>query len=106
MGYEEELIATAKEVYLKTGKPGFILTSVYDALLKRGEIEPIEEQSDDLLYHVESRIQFEAAKRGTQALKDLAHEKGLPSYLERLTIEVKKQIVANHFTLQNNIDNF
>jgi ABC-type molybdate transport system ATPase subunit len=104
--HEDALIEAAKDVYLKTGKPGFILTSIYDILLNRGEIQTIEEQSEDLVYHVESRMKFEAARKGTKALKELAHEKGSPVYNHLLTVEIKKQIVANYFTLQNQIDSF
>jgi hypothetical protein len=102
----DEIIESAKQVYLKTKKTGFILTSIYDNLLATGEIDAIEDQDDDLLYHVESRMQFEAAQKGTRALMELAKDKGSKNYQQILTAEIKKHIVARYFELQNQIDNF
>lgn len=103
---EDILIETAKELFFKTGKPGFILLSFYDVLLSREEIEPIEDQLDELIPAAESNVQREAIKQGTMALKELAHEKGTAGYNSILINECKRQAVAIYFTKQKLMDEF
>lgn len=103
----DTLIKTAKDVFLKTNLIGLIPVKVYDILEQQGEIVITVEEKQAIRNRVESRLINEATKHGLKAIRefnDLKHNKRDYEILVRN--ECKKQVVANYFTLQNNIDNF
>lgn len=93
---ENEIVETAKKIFLKTGKPGLISSKVYDILEKRGDLKLTNDQKKHVRNQVEARLRRETAE-GDEQLKRLS-----PRDLE-ITVrnQCKSQAAANHFNLKN-----
>lgn len=103
---QDKWLEIIKDLFLKTKKVGLIPKGAYSILESKGEIDLTEEEWQMIADQVGSRLQQEAAREGTKALKEFAHLKSSPLYESVFVDECRRQAVANYFTVQQEIDNF